>query len=106
MERILNKYVRPRIGTKGVGGVEIVRVAIDGSGNYTVSLSGPIDHATALANFEMARQLDPAMPGLLKNLVLEKIELGQAAEANAFLQSVRANRGQEAELEFCFGTCY
>jgi len=36
------------IGTKGVGGVEIVRVAIDGSGNYTVSLSGPIDHATAL----------------------------------------------------------
>ena len=61
------------------------------------------DHAMALANFEKARQLDAALPGLLKNLVLEKIELGQAAEANAFLQSVRANRGQEAELEFCFG---
>jgi hypothetical protein len=35
------------IGTKGDGGAEVIRIAIDAStGAYTVTLSGPIDHGT------------------------------------------------------------
>ena len=42
-----------------------------------------LDHAAALANFEKAWQLEPAMPGLLKNLIREKVEDRKSTRLNS-----------------------
>ena len=62
-----------------------------------------LDHAAALASFEKARQLAPAMPGLLKNVIAEKVELGQIAGAEALLQNLNVQDEQKAEFHYCLG---
>jgi len=61
------------------------------------------DHAAALAHFEKARQLAPAMPGLLKIVIVEKVELGQAAGAEALLRNLDVQDGRGAEYQYCLG---
>lgn len=61
------------------------------------------EHKSALENFERAYALAPNMPGIIRNLTLARMELGQLARAEAHLQGLYAQRPDDFEVLFCLG---
>jgi tetratricopeptide (TPR) repeat protein len=62
-----------------------------------------LDHKSALENFERAYALLPDMPGLIRNLTLERIELGQYERSESHLMELNARHPNDPEVLFSLG---
>ncbi len=59
-----------------------------------------LDTRAALGHFEQAWALMPTIPGLLKNLTLTRLQLGQLRQAEAALKRLVEQRPQDSEVSY------